>query len=801
MKGIYRLVLLFVLASSAFTACGTKDHKTNSDGSFVWENPAIDRKSQHQWWQPNLTVRKVEMDGKETRVYLSVYPYNKGECFIQKETSLRAEGVSFQVLRIEPNYWVSLPPGKDNVERVLHFPPLPANTVRFDLIESDDPGSNNIYGIHDSSIPTTDLYPSHWRNEKTGDWILSLYPDFAIFNCKIWQYKSQPASTDMDGCHNFVLINENKEMKVRTGRMKGLVRSFKIDGKRYKCSQITTDRLPFYPHKDKITQIKNNGYAVGDSVTVSGLLLNMSKPETSCEVCYYNMYTDQLDYFKGSIMEDGFFTVRFPVQNSVYGIVSFSGHRAGMLFEPDETYFYIYDHNNSLELFMGDNSRIQNEYLHIMWLQVDAKRIEDTNIGNDSTDLYFDYIRYKEECRKHLLDSIVLEHPNLSERTLKLYDENTKYDLANIALSPTFLKDYDMPDSLGRFIDEEYWKKAAEPYFLPILDFNYFLHNYIFEAKIRFCRNTSHDSSLITLADNAIKDGLLSFSEKEMEKYDRYCKIIESAKLEVASISDLKSKEEYIARVNNENGEIFADIAKMFNRQDSQGALEVEECKDNFEITQNTLDSLGCPPVLRDICLARELCEHLSRKRVPLNRLLLETMEKGIVSQNIKDGVYALDKKIRKYADMDKIQMKNKVPAEDLANLSEGESIMRKILEPLRGKIVYLDIWASWCKPCLENLSHSDDLKKQLTSYDIIYLYLAKGTPESTWKSLISEFGLTGDDCVHYNLSSEQQKAVESWLQVSGYPTYKLFNRNGALLDVNASPRDINSLKGILEQL
>ena len=59
----------------------------------------------------------------------------------------------------------------------------------------------------------------------------------------------------------------------------------------------------------------------------------------------------------------------------------------------------------------------------------------------------------------------------------------------------------------------------------------------------------------------------------------------------------------------------------------------------------------------------------------------------------------------------------------------------------------------------------------------------------------------TGYNIVHYNLPEAQQSAIEHFLQVQSFPTYKLIDRNGNVLDVNADPRDLEGLARLLENL
>jgi thiol-disulfide isomerase/thioredoxin len=133
-----------------------------------------------------------------------------------------------------------------------------------------------------------------------------------------------------------------------------------------------------------------------------------------------------------------------------------------------------------------------------------------------------------------------------------------------------------------------------------------------------------------------------------------------------------------------------------------------------------------------------------------------------------------------------------------LAELTDGEDIFRKIVEPYAGRYIYLDVWGTWCGPCRKMMDFVPQMKEQLADLDIVYLYLANNSPDESWQTAIAQYHLTGSNCVHYNLPKSQQAALERYIGVGSYPTYKLVLPNGNLLPATAPqpdrPADIRRL-------
>lgn len=66
--------------------------------------------------------------------------------------------------------------------------------------------------------------------------------------------------------------------------------------------------------------------------------------------------------------------------------------------------------------------------------------------------------------------------------------------------------------------------------------------------------------------------------------------------------------------------------------------------------------------------------------------------------------------------------------------------MLKKNLEPYKGKFVLLDIWSTWCSPCREAISHSTEEYARLKDYDIQYLYLVNESPQTAWEDVITYY-------------------------------------------------------------
>ena len=58
-------------------------------------------------------------------------------------------------------------------------------------------------------------------------------------------------------------------------------------------------------------------------------------------------------------------------------------------------------------------------------------------------------------------------------------------------------------------------------------------------------------------------------------------------------------------------------------------------------------------------------------------------------------------------------------------------------LEQYKGKIIYIDFWATWCSPCINEFKYLDELKAKFADSNIVFLTISVDQNKERWKNFI----------------------------------------------------------------
>ena len=323
-------------------------------------------------------------------------------------------------------------------------------------------------------------------------------------------------------------------------------------------------------------------------------------------------------------------------------------------------------------------------------------------------------------------------------------------------------------------------------------DISNFLNDYFDDASR--ARNAVFSFSL--------RDNYKEFAsnDEELTLLTRWKKWIDEATAIVEAEPTAEAKISKSRELDSLNADLTKEVDKIVQSPRASKIIHGGLLVNTLKQHQQTLDSLRADPFIKDVWLARQAFRHIEHDRTSLLPNIVDTL-KAIIGNPVcmamiekqNDHYLAIENR-----EFDKLVLKS---SDNLADLSEGEALLKKLVEPYKGKFVLLDIWGTWCGPCKEALSHSTEEYARLADYDIQYLYLANRSPQDSWENVIKEYNVSGPNVAHYNLPDAQQAAIERHLNVHSWPTYKLFNRNGDLLDLNVDPRDLENLARLLEQM
>lgn len=120
-------------------------------------------------------------------------------------------------------------------------------------------------------------------------------------------------------------------------------------------------------------------------------------------------------------------------------------------------------------------------------------------------------------------------------------------------------------------------------------------------------------------------------------------------------------------------------------------------------------------------------------------------------------------------------------PAPDFSLLDINGA--RVSLSDFKGKVVYLDFWASWCGPCRREMPASKRLFQTFKGQDVVFLYVSIDDDEAAWRKAVSEDQLQGVLLFSQGGNSE----VASQYGVKSIPNYFLINRDGTIANSNPS--------------
>lgn len=127
----------------------------------------------------------------------------------------------------------------------------------------------------------------------------------------------------------------------------------------------------------------------------------------------------------------------------------------------------------------------------------------------------------------------------------------------------------------------------------------------------------------------------------------------------------------------------------------------------------------------------------------------------------------------------------------------EGKKVK---LEDFKGKLIYIDVWATWCAPCKKQIPYLKKLEKHFSGQNIVFISISvdKKRARKSWEKMVKNEGLEGIQLFADNsFDSEFIKAYG----ISSIPRFIIIDQDGKVYDPKAPRPSYDKTKLLLESL
>ena len=115
----------------------------------------------------------------------------------------------------------------------------------------------------------------------------------------------------------------------------------------------------------------------------------------------------------------------------------------------------------------------------------------------------------------------------------------------------------------------------------------------------------------------------------------------------------------------------------------------------------------------------------------------------------------------------------------------------------LKGKVVLIDTWATWCGPCKVEIPHLKKLEEEMKGKNvhIVSISVDEEKDKDKWKKMIADENLGG-----IQLFASGWSDITKYYKITGIPRFMLFDKEGKIITVDAPRPSSPDLKPLIEK-
>lgn len=114
----------------------------------------------------------------------------------------------------------------------------------------------------------------------------------------------------------------------------------------------------------------------------------------------------------------------------------------------------------------------------------------------------------------------------------------------------------------------------------------------------------------------------------------------------------------------------------------------------------------------------------------------------------------------------------------------------------LKGKYVYIDVWATWCEPCKMEIPYLKELERKFQGKKIVFVSISSEKNRGKWSNMVKNEEMTG-----LQLSTGGDRSFMEAFRIDGIPRFILLDKKGRILNLYmtrpSNPKTEKTLRGL----
>ena len=689
---------------------------------------------------------------------------------------IKAEGINIaeqiyweKDLREEISYRLFFPKLDNQINQIDFNEPI-ANSFRVYDIEIGDQTYNSIISKD---------FAGNWFSDDNGNWTYSFFEKTAIFDHKTWEYVSAE------------LENDFYKIKLKSGKAEKI-----IYGKPVNETNCMLGDTPASTKKFSREMFRSNNLVSEKfeeplfnpgTVIYKGFLKGFTKRlgTNTGMIRFSNRFTNKQESYLIKLDENGYFEVEFPLDFPQELTVSLPLINERVFFEPGKTLFHLLNTGDAENpsLFMGESAEVNTGLLATSKIKTGQTQLIE-GIGKMTEAEYLNYIKTVAENERKALEQIQKER-NLDEKTMQFRNLDIDFRLAQNAFQ------FNQNRRINWFYSNQKLKENERLPFVPaqsnISNLDFLKNTPVNDKTALLSSEYFNLLSAIRFTDFARLQGsysyILGLFRKQLESNGIK---LTGEETDMFDFVKINLEENYSDEANMNFSKTYGQNMRslMQKHQDVYNQVSNQVMLENFKTNLKTVfgfeEGLAMDIVNTQAYLA-------SLKPETLNEEKFTKAKSAVQTDYLKELVIS-----SYYECKAELTVKN-TPAEYVPK-TEAEKYFDGLIKKYRGKVVYVDFWATWCAPCNDGIARIKPLKEELAKEDIVFVYITNPTsPDKDYQKAIPD--IKGE---HFKVSADDWNLLTSKFNIYGIPHYALVDKTGRIVNPHLNHLENEPLKKLL---